>query len=56
MTNAATAPAGKKPRNLADIFLWWLILAVFAAAALLLPARRADAQRDRRSATRGRAF
>jgi hypothetical protein len=44
MTNAATAPAGKKPRNLADLFLWWLILAVFAAAALLLPARRANAQ------------
>jgi hypothetical protein len=35
---------GKKNQNIADIFLWWFILAIFAAAALLLPASRAGAQ------------
>jgi hypothetical protein len=44
MTNAATGPAEKQARSLADLFLWWLILAIFTAAALLLPARRANAQ------------
>jgi hypothetical protein len=34
----------RKNGNLAEIFLWWLILAVFAIAALLLPATRAGAQ------------
>jgi hypothetical protein len=35
---------GKKSQGLAEIFLWWAILAIFAAAALLLPASRAGAQ------------
>ncbi|HXA77215.1 MAG TPA: hypothetical protein VNV41_08775 [Candidatus Acidoferrales bacterium] len=39
-----TALDGKKNQTLAEIFLWWFILAVFAAAALLLPASRAGAQ------------
>jgi len=39
-----TALDGKKNQSLAEIFLWWFILAIFAAAALLLPARRAGAQ------------
>jgi hypothetical protein len=34
----------RKNGNLAEIFLWWLILAAFAIAALLLPASRAGAQ------------
>lgn len=34
----------RNDRNLAQIFLSWLILAVFATAALLLPASRAGAQ------------
>jgi hypothetical protein len=39
-----TALDGKKSQTLAEIFLWWTILAIFAAAVLLLPARRAGAQ------------
>jgi hypothetical protein len=39
-----TALDGKKNQSLAEIFLWWFILAIFAAAALLLPANRASAQ------------
>lgn len=39
-----TALDGKKNQSLAEIFLWWFILAIFAAAALLLPASRAGAQ------------
>jgi hypothetical protein len=39
-----TALDGNKNQSLAEIFLWWFILAVFAAAALLLPASRAGAQ------------
>ncbi len=39
-----TALDGKKNQSLAEIFLWWFILAIFAAAALLLPASRASAQ------------
>jgi hypothetical protein len=34
----------RKNGNLAEIFLWWLILAVFTIAALVLPASRAGAQ------------
>lgn len=40
----ATALDRKKNPSLAEIFLWWFILAIFAAAALLLPASRAGAQ------------
>jgi hypothetical protein len=40
----ATALDGKKSQTLAEIFLWWTILAIFAAAVLLLPASRAGAQ------------
>ncbi len=39
-----TALHGKKSQTLAEIFLWWAILAIFAAAVLLLPASRAGAQ------------
>jgi hypothetical protein len=39
-----TAPEGKNGQSLGEIFLWWFILAIFAAAALLLPATRAGAQ------------
>jgi hypothetical protein len=39
-----TAPEGKNSQSLGEIFLWWFILAIFAAAALLLPATRAGAQ------------
>ncbi len=39
-----TALDRKKSQTLAEIFLWWAILAIFAAAVLLLPASRADAQ------------
>jgi hypothetical protein len=39
-----TALDGKKNQGLAEIFLWWFILTIFAAAALLLPASRAGAQ------------
>jgi hypothetical protein len=41
---ATTALDDKKNQNLAEIFLWWFILAILAAAALLLPATRAGAQ------------
>ncbi len=40
----STALGGRKSQSLAEIFLWWFILAIFAAAALLLPASRAGAQ------------
>ena len=40
----ATALNNEKPKNLRELFLWWIILAIFAAAALLLPASRARAQ------------
>jgi hypothetical protein len=39
-----TALDDKKNQSLAEIFLWWFILVVFAVAALLLPATRAGAQ------------
>jgi hypothetical protein len=39
-----TALDGKKNQSLAEIFLWWFILSIFAATALLLPASRAGAQ------------
>jgi hypothetical protein len=40
----ATAMIGSRDRSPADILAWWLILAIFAAAAWLLPASRANAQ------------
>jgi hypothetical protein len=43
-TMTSTTLDGKKNQNVAEIFLWWFILAIFAAAALLLPASRAGAQ------------
>ncbi len=39
-----TALDGKKSQTLSESFLWWAILTIFAAAVLLLPATRADAQ------------
>ncbi len=39
-----TSPSDRQARNFGELFLWWLILAIFAAAALLLPARRTSAQ------------
>jgi hypothetical protein len=42
MTTAALDD--KKNQSLAEIFLWWFILVVFAVAALLLPASPASAQ------------
>jgi len=39
-----TALDVKKNQSLSELFLWWFILAAFAAAALLLPATRAGAQ------------
>jgi hypothetical protein len=41
---ATTSPSDRQARNFGELFLWWLILAIFAAAALLLPARRTSAQ------------
>jgi hypothetical protein len=40
----ATGLDGKKSQTFAEIFLWWTILAIFAAAVLLVPASRAGAQ------------
>src|ERR1700733_10924728 len=39
-----TALDDRKNQSLSELFLWWFILAAFAAAALLLPATRAGAQ------------
>src|SRR5277367_5016412 len=43
-TMTTTALDGKKSQTFAEVFLWWAILAVLAAAVLLLPASRAGAQ------------